>query len=222
VVVATLATMLAAGCGGDDSQDAPEIRKGAVLYRDALDNNADKWLVVPGKVFFRDRAYQWNDVPRCCATSLPDAELGVRMPAGVAASVDVQMRGGAALRGVTCREVGGAERDAWYELGIDGRRALVRRMTKDAPPKVLAARDGAVPNGRTVRLTGRCVPDGDQLALSVVLDGREAATATDSDPVSGKPSTVGVFAYRRPDSKGSADLTFDNFEIRTATTAGGS
>jgi hypothetical protein len=218
VVAAVTAVVLAAGCGGgDDGHAAPQVTEGAVVYRDALDSNAGKWLVAPGKAFFSGRAYVWNDVPPSCANALPDAELRSKLPDGVATSVDVRMRDGAALRGVTCRESGVEERNAWYELGIDGRRALVRRLKRGAPPKVLASAEAPVENGRNVRLTGRCVPDGDGLSLGVLVDGRQVASARDDDPVEGAPSTIAVFAYKRPDSKGPANLTWNDFAIRSAT-----
>ena len=139
-------------------------------------------------------------------------------------SVDTTVTRGAALRTVTCRELGTPEElQDWYELGIDGRRALIRRMTIDGPPKVFKAVDAPVENGRPARITGQCVPDGKKLVLALALDGREVARATDDESLAaernGFRGTFGVHAYRRPDSDGPADVTWDAFEVRTAALA---
>jgi hypothetical protein len=96
-------------------------------------------------------------------------------------------------------------------------------MTMAGPPRVLKAVDAPVENGRTVRITGQCVPDGKKLVLALALDGREVVRATDGKPLpaerAGAHGTFGVHAYRRPDSDGPADMTWDAFTVRTASLA---
>ena len=79
--------------------------------------------------------------------SLPDALLAKPIPAGLAISVAVEVRDGDALRVLVCREQGPRDElpTDWYELGVDGRQALIRRMAATAPPKVLARKDGRGP-----------------------------------------------------------------------------
>ena len=226
LIIAALATLPAAGCGDDDeeSTDAQSVAEGDVVYRDALDDNSGGWLPEDDLVYFRGGRWVWRKVPDGGAAALPDALLEKSIPAGLSVSAEVTMDAGAALRGVNCRELGPRDEPAqdWYELGIDGRRALIRRMKADSPPKVLTSTDAPVPNGRTVRVTGQCVPDGEGgLVLALQLDGREVARATDTDPLSatrdGVEGTTAIFAYARPDSDGPANLTWDNFSVRNAT-----
>lgn len=231
IPIKATAAALAAGalltaCGDEDKQatapDKTAIEDGAVVYSDSFDNNRNGWLTVEKLVFMRKGEYHWLETPEGGGNSLPDTMLEEPLPAGVATSIDVEMTSGAALRGLTCREVetgAEGERTDWYELGIDGRRALVRRMAATEPPKVLASAEVPIANGERVRLTARCVPDGESVVLSLSTDGREVVRATDADGISGKPGTVAVFGYARPDSDGPANMVWDDFEVRAATLA---
>ncbi len=221
-------TALVAGCGGDDESagaakpksEAASFKAGAVVFKDAFEakGNKDGWLVVDGLVSIEKGRYVWLEMPEDGASSLPDTMLEREIPAGIAASVDVEMTGGSALRGLTCREAGEADREAWYELGVDGERAQIRKMRSDAPPKLLETADAPLPVGRNVRLTAHCVPDAQgNLVLALSTDGKELVRATDPDPVEGAPATVALFGYARPDSDGPANVVWDNFELRAAT-----
>jgi class 3 adenylate cyclase len=88
--------------------------------------------------------------------------------------------------------------------------------------EVLAS--AVVPNGKRVRLTAQCVPDGDRgLVLALQVDGKEVARARDTKPLpastGGLDATPSLRAYPRPDSKALADLAWDDFEVRKATVA---
>jgi hypothetical protein len=225
VAAATLTTAVAiAGCGGggDKAQTARKVsvKAGKVLFSDAFDDSANHngWLTVDRLVKIEKGRYLWSKLPEDGGSSLPDSELKLKLPDGVAASVDVEMTTGSALRGLTCREAGGKDRSAWYELGVDGQRAQIRKMHAGAAPTVLQAVAAPIANGRNVRLTANCVPDANgDLILSLSTDGREVVRTVDDQPVVGEPSTVAVFGYARPDSKGPADMVWDDFEIRAAT-----
>ena len=226
-IAAVLAAGVATGCGDDDSGSdgaaTRTIQPGAVFFEDALDANDNRWLEVEDQVYFEDGKYIWKQVPEGRGGA-SGPELDKPAPEGLSISVDTSVTRGAGLRTVTCRELGTPEElQDWYELGIDGRRALIRRMTVNGPPKVLKAVDTPVESGRTVRLSGHCVPDGDKLVLALALDGREVARATDDDPLpakrGGADGTFGMHAYRRPDSDGPTDMTWDTFEVRTASIA---
>jgi hypothetical protein len=203
------------------------VREGAVVFRDALDDNHGGWLLVDKLVLFRHGVYEWRGVPPARAASFADAALKRPIPSGVSISVSVTMREGAALRGVACRELGAPDEPLpqdWYELGIDGRRALVRRMRPQSAPKVLKTAAAPVADGRPVRLTGQCVPDGDGgLVLALRLDGREVVRARDAHPLparrGGVAGTPAIFAYARPDTDRPPTLDWDNFELRSATLA---
>jgi len=221
------AACLAGGCGGSKSSDA-KVTQGAVVYRDALDDNHGNWFT-NGQMRFDRGLYLWqapaageNKSP----VSLPDALLSKPIPAGLAISATVEVQDGDALRVLACREQGprDAEPTEWYELGIDGRQALIRRMAATGPPKVLAREKVAVPNGKRVRLTGQCVPDGDRgLVLALQVDGNEVVRARDSKPLPASPggldATPSIRAYTRPDSKIAAAIAWDDFEVRKATVA---
>jgi hypothetical protein len=228
-IAAVLAAGVAIGCGDEDpaANAAAEqaIRPGDVFFEDALDDNANGWLEVEDVVYFEGGKYVWEQIPEGQGgSSGSNAANENPAPEGLSISVDTNVTRGAALRTVTCRELGTLdELQDWYELGIDGRRALIRRMTINGPPKVLKAVDAPVENGRTARITGHCVPDGKKLVLALALDGREIARATDNNPLpavrDGFRGTFGLHAYRRPDSDGSADMTWDAFEVRSASLA---
>lgn len=226
-VAGLAALLLAAGCGSDEDNSRPadpaaSVRDARVLLTDAFDDNAARWLAVPKLVYMKGGEYVWLETPEGGGDSLPDTELDLDMPPGVTASIDVEMTAGAALRGLTCREAemeDAGDRSDWYELGIDGRRALIRRMASAAPPEVLASADLPVANAQRVRLTARCVPDGERLLLTLSVDGDEVVRAYDDEPVSGEPGTVAVFGYARPDSDGPANMIWDDFELREATLA---
>ena len=226
--LAAVAAASLAGCGGggDDSTKPVAVKTGAVVYQDAFDDNQGDWFVDKRHLTVDGGRYQWrglvsegdND-----PVSLPTALLSKSIPAGLAISAAVEVRDGAALRVLVCREQGPRDAlpTAWYELGIDGRQALIRRMSVTAPPKVLARKELSVPNGRRVRMTGQCVPDGDGgLALALRVDDREVARATDTKPLPASPggldATPSLRAYARPDSPGPAEVIWDDFEIRSA------
>jgi hypothetical protein len=228
-IAAVLAAGMATGCGGEEpaanAAGKQAIQPGAVFFEDALDDNANGWLEVDKLVHFDGGKYVWKQIPDGQGGgSGADKAFEDPAPDGLSISVDANVTRGAALRTVTCRELGTPEElQDWYELGIDGRRALIRRMTVNGPPKVLKAVDAPVENRRSVRITGHCVPDGKKLVLALALDGREVARVTDNKPLpaarDGLRGTFGLHAYRRPDSDGPADMTWDAFDVRTATLA---
>src|SRR3954451_4503124 len=174
---------LAAGCGGDDNAGkAPAVRDGAGVYRDALRDNHGGWVLDKEKHFtFVDGAYQWRNIAgNNSPVVLPDKLLEHPIPQGLAVSVDVQVAKGEALRVVDCRELGPADGQPtdWYELGVDGRQAIIRRIAKGAPPKVLARNGLSIPTGRRVRLTAHCVPDAKgNLVLALKVDGKPVGSA---------------------------------------------
>jgi hypothetical protein len=219
---ALAATTLAAGCGGSGA-GKEKVEPGAVVYHDALNDNGGSWVLLKGKMFFAGGRYRWNLAPGKNPAAVPDALLAKHIPAGLAVSAAVETSGGAALRAVACREVGPRDQEAqaWYELGIDGRQALIRRMAIDGPPKVLARTSLSVPNGRRVRLTAECVPArGDALALVLLLDGRQVLRTTDTKPLpaarDGVEASPSLRAYPRPDSPSPAVVQWDDFEVRAA------
>jgi hypothetical protein len=227
-IAVVLAAGVAGGCGDDDDRAATAkqaIRPGDVFFQDALDDNVNGWFEVDKLVYFEGGKYVWKQIPDGQGGGSGSERANEDAPdESVSISVDTNVTRGAALRAVTCRELGTPEElQDWYELGIDGRRAMIRRMTMNGPPNVLKAVDAPVANGRDVRITGQCVPDGDKLVLALALDGREVARVTDDKPLpaerGGFRGTFGIHAYRRPDSQGPAEMTWDAFEARTASLA---
>jgi hypothetical protein len=220
-----LATALAAGCGGGKTEDA-KVREGAVVFRDALKDNSAGWLLDEehGMVFTGGR-YQWRAIPAGISpAALPDDLLSKPIPKGVSVSVATQVSNGDALRVVDCRELGPSDQppEDWYELGVDGKQALIRRMNAKRQPKLLARKPLAIPNGQRVRMTGQCVPDADGgLVLALKVNGREVARAHESEPLpaarGGIPGMPGIRAYTRPDSPTPATIIWDGFELRSAT-----
>jgi hypothetical protein len=216
-----LVSLLLVGCGSQVPTNP--VRDGAVLYRDALRNNHGSW-VVGGGAFFADGRYHWRRLGPG-VDAMPDALPRSQIPAGVATSVGLEVTEGAALSVLTCRTLGpvAAPPQDWYELGVDGRWAMIRRMAERTPPRVLARAKVPVANGRHVRLTAACVDDGNGLVLTLRLDGREVVRARDGDPLpptrDGLPGTVDLRAYPRPDSRGPASITWDDFEVRSASLA---
>jgi hypothetical protein len=220
-----VAATLAAGCGGGKADAPPAVREGAVVYRDALRDNRGGWFVQKGQMSFQGERYLWRDIPTGVSPAAgPDVLLQQQIPKGLSVSVGVEVDKGAALRVIDCRELGPRDKPVqdWYELGIDGRQALIRRMAADAPPRVLARRALATPNGKRVRLTGQCVPDAHgRLVLALEVDGRQVARARDAEPLpasrDGIDGTPGIRAYARPDSPGPASVAWQDFEVRSAT-----
>ena len=98
-----------AGCGGGSSSKPQRVTEGAVVYRDGLDDNGGGWLLVDKLVRFRKGVYEWQEVPRGGASAASDVMLRKPIPAGLAVSVVTELRAGAALRAVTCRETGPRE-----------------------------------------------------------------------------------------------------------------
>jgi hypothetical protein len=219
-----VATALVAGCGGDKAKDT-KVREGSVVYRDALKDNRGGWVLAEGHLSFEGGRYQWREIPTGISpVAGPDELLKQPIPTGVSISVAVSVSKGSALRVVDCRELGPADAPLqdWYELGIDGRQALIRRMAVAKPPKVLGRSKLSVPNGKRVRMTGQCVPDADGgLVLALKVDGRQVVRAHDPKPLpaarDGHDGTPAIRAYTRPDSPGPASLTWDGFELRSAT-----
>ena len=222
------AVCVLAGCGGggdDGASKVTRVKEGAIVYSDALKDNQGDWLVdETHKIAFRNGRYQWLDLP-------PDKQpvagasklLSRHIPEGLAASVRVSVEDGAALRALTCREIGPRDElpREWYELGVDGRQALIRRMSLSAAPKVLARVEKSVPNGKKVRLTGQCVPDKKGgLVLALRLDGEQVAQARDAKPLpavqDGLEATPGIRAYARPDTSAPADVAWTDYEVRSA------
>lgn len=228
-LVATLgAVCVVAGCGGggdDGASEVTKVQEGAVVYSDALKDNQGGWFVEDGKMVFEGGRYQWLDLPPGIRpASAPDKLLEEHIPEGLIVSASVEVSDGAALRVLTCREVGPRDQEAqaWYELGIDGRQALIRRMSLSAPPKVLARVEKAVPNGKSVRLTGQCVPDKKGgLELALQLDGKQVVRARDGKPLpavqDGVEATPALRAYARPDTPHPADIAWTDFQVRSAT-----
>ena len=217
-----------AGCGGGDdggTAKVANVKEGAVVYRDALKNNDGGWFVEDGKMDFEGGRYQWRDLPPGVRpAAAPDKLLSQHIPEGLTVSASVEVSDGAALRVLTCREVGPRDEEAkaWYELGIDGRQALIRRMSISAPPKVLARVEKPVPNGRVVRLSGQCVPDADGgLVLALQIDGERVVQARDAKPLpavqDGVEASAAIRAYARPDTPQPADLAWTDFQVRAAT-----
>jgi hypothetical protein len=206
---------LAASCGGS-SKSIPAGADGPVVFRDSLADNHNGWIDVP-QTPHRGGRWDWNDVPGNAAVmAAPDALGRMKLPAAVSVAVNVEMRRGAALRVISCHEYGTAQTfPGAYELGIDGRRALIRELKLNNPPRVLAAKTLPVPNGRRTHLVARCIPDGGAVALTLLVDGKVVVQARAKHPLPN--GVVGLHAFARPDSKGPADLTWDDFVVRRAT-----
>ena len=213
----TVAAACVAGTGcGDGSTAIPAGADGPVVFQDSLADDSSGWFeheMAP----HRDGRWEWDALPAPGVKGAPDALPAARTPEAVSVAVDVTMREGAGLRAVACRQGPPAENgfEGAYELGIDGRRALIRKIKVNEPPLVLAAKDLPVSNGKRARLVGRCLPDDEGLALTLVVDGKVVAQARDARP---RPNgTAGLHAYPRPDSPGEASLTWDEFVVRKAT-----
>jgi len=227
LVAALGAVCVVAGCGGggdDGASKVTKVQEGAVVYRDALKDNQDGWSVNEGKMDFEGGAYRWREVPpgeRPAATS--DKMLSQHIPEGLAVSANVTVEDGAALRALACREIGPRDEEprAWYELGVDGRQALIRRMSAKAPPKILARVEKSVPNDQVVRLSGQCVPDGKGgLVLALRVDGKQVLQARDAKPLpavqDGVEASPSIRAYARPDTSVPVNVVWTDFEVRSA------
>jgi hypothetical protein len=214
VLVAGLCA-LAAGCGSG-SESIPTGTDGAVIFRDSLADNQNGWIDV-AQTPHRNGRWDWNDVPRdTIVMASPDTFKHIKLPSAVSVGVNVEMRHGAALRVISCHEYGTPSTvEGAYELGIDGRRALIREIKLNNPPRVLAAKSLPVANGRRTRLVARCIPDGNAVALTLLVDGTVVAQARAAHAL--PAGIVGLHAVARPDSPGKADLTWDDFVVRRAT-----
>jgi hypothetical protein len=206
----------ATGCGGDKKGEAiPQGVDGTVIFRDALDNNRNGWLQVP-QTPFRGGVYVWNDVPFKEVGSAPDTLAGRRLPPGVDVGVRVEQREGAALRTITCRESGqnGTTHHVAYQLGVDGRQAIIRLWHEvGQPAKVLARKPLALPNGRTVALDARCLEQANgAVALTLRVDGKTAVQATDDKPLPN--GDVALHAIARADTDAPPALAWDEFVVR--------
>jgi hypothetical protein len=214
IVLAAGLCALAVGCG-DGSKSIPVGSDGAVIFRDSLADNHNGWLALR-LTPHRNGRWDWNDLPHGIVMADPDALHHTKLPAAVSVAVNVEMRHGAALRAISCHEYGTPSTvEGTYELGIDGRRALIRELKLNNPPRVLAAKSLPVANGRRVRLVARCIPDGTAVALTLLVDGKVIIQARAEHPL--PAGIVGLHAVARPDSAGSADLTWDDFVVRNAT-----
>lgn len=211
LAIVTALTGVAPGCGSG-AENLPAGADGRVVLRDALDDNRNGWIDHPAAPF-RNGEWEWNDIPVDGPEVGPNTLLG-KEPEAVSVNVSVTMRQGNAFRAVTCRYESRDDRFVHgYELGIDGRRALIRKAKEGAPVRVLARHDIAVANSRKVRITGRCIPDGKALVLSLLVDGKVVTQARDDDPFP-TGGTSGLAANPQPDSAGSADLAWDDFVVR--------
>jgi hypothetical protein len=228
LVAALGAVCVVAGCGGggdDGASKVTKVKEGPVVYSDALKDNQGGWAVNEGKMDFEGGHYQWLNLgPKTQPVSTPDRLLARHIPEGLTMSANVEVSEGAALRALACREIGPRDQEprAWYELGIDGRQALIRRLSLSAAPKVLARAKHSVPNGKAVRLTGHCVPDKQHgLVLALRVDGKQVVSARDDKPLpavaDGVEATPSLRAYARPDTPSPADITWTDFEVRSAT-----
>jgi hypothetical protein len=218
--LAALAVAGLAGCGGGNHKAIPQGVDGAVIFRDALDDNHNGWLDAP-QAPFRGGVWVWNDVPPANVSAAPDALRAKPLPAGVAVTVRVNQRRGAALRMVSCRESGAnrTHQHAAYQLGIDGRQALIRLWREvGEPPQVLARKPLAIANGRTVTLNGRCVPQGSGIALTLLVDGKVAAQSSQDKALAN--GDVGLHATARADTTVPPSLTWDDFAVRAVKPAG--
>ena len=216
--LATLAlTGTVAACGGDDkkSDAVPQGVDGRVIFRDALDNNHNGWLQVR-QTPFAGGVYVWKDVPTANVASAPDALAGKRLPPSVGVGVRVEQRQGAALRTIACRESGqdGTPHHVAYELGVDGRQALIRLWHEAGQPtKVLARKRLALANGKAVALNARCVQQSDgTVALTLRVDGKTAVQAMDDKPLPN--GDIGLHAIARADTDGAPTLAWDDFVVR--------
>src|SRR5205807_10510982 len=132
--------------------------------------------------------------PRGGAMASPDELPQAKVPTAVSVAVNVGMRQGAALRVISCHEYGPATTfGGAYELGIDGRRALIRELKLKNPPRVLAVKPLPVANGRRVRLVARCIPDGKAVALTLLVDGKVVVQARAAHPL--PAGIVGLHAF---------------------------
>lgn len=219
----TLATTAAlagvtTGCGGGkESAAIPQGVEGRVIFSDSLDDNHNGWLEVK-QTPFRDGEYVWNGLPPdVVAESAPDALAGKRLPSGVEVRVGVEQREGAALRMVACRESGeqGTGDHAAYQLGVDGRQALIRLWHEaGSPPKVLARRPLALPNGKAVALEARCLEQSDgSLALTLRVDGKSVLQATEDKPLPNGGVTIAATARADTDTK--PTLAWNEFVVRS-------
>jgi hypothetical protein len=216
--LATLAlagTLAACGSDGKKSDAVPQGVDGRVIFRDALDNNDNGWLQVP-QTPFDGGLYVWKDVPTASVGSAPDALAGKRLPRSVGVGVRVEQRHGAALRTIACRESGqdGTPHHVAYELGVDGRQALIRLWHEvGQPAKVLARKSLALPNGKAVALDARCLeqPNG-AVALTLRVDGKTAVQAMEDKPLPN--GDVGLHAIARADTDGPPTLAWDDFVVR--------
>jgi hypothetical protein len=217
--IATLALAgSAAACGDDGKKSAavPQGVDGQVIFRDALDNNRNGWLQVP-QTPFRGGVYIWNDMPQQLdVASAPDTLRGKQLPPGVSVKVRVEQRQGAALRMIACRESGedGTSHHVAYELGVDGRQALIRRWHEHGqPPQVLAHKPLSVANGNAVTLNARCLTLADgKVALTLRVDGKTAVQATDDHPL--PDGGIALHAIARADTDQAPTLAWDDFGLR--------
>ena len=117
---------------------------------------------------------------------------------------------------IACRESGedGTKDHAAYQLGIDGRQALIRIWYEvGQPPKVLARKPLDQPNGKAARLTARCVPAPDgAVALTLLVDGKPAVQTTHDAALPN--GAVALHAGARGDTDAPPSLAWDDFVVR--------
>lgn len=221
-----------AGCGKDSGTTSAVavVEAGEVVLADPLTDNENGWFDNGNEMTFSEGQYVWRrPLTQVGATSGADALAPDMIPASVQASATVNVVTGASTRGILCRSSnagGGDLADKGYELLIDGRRALIRRLEPRTAPEVLARADHSTPNGTPVRLTAQCVEDGGGgLLLALLVDGTEVLRTTVGDPLpatgdAAAPVFSGdIRAYTRPDSKEPVELIWSDWELRAASLA---
>jgi hypothetical protein len=209
-------------CGSEKQHAAiPQGVGGHVIFSDPLDNNRNGWLEVH-QTPFRGGTYLWIDVPRDNVASAPDKLAGKSLPSGVQIGVRVEQRQGAALRMIACRESGqdGTTKHAAYQLGVDGRQALIRLWHEvGQPAKVLARKPLTLPNGRVVALDARCLEESNgSVALTLRVDGKTVVQATDDGPLPN--GEVALHATARSDTDRAPTLAWDDFVVRSLSAGG--
>jgi hypothetical protein len=209
-------------CGSDKQHTViPQGVGGRVIFSDPLDKNRNGWLEVP-QTPFRGGVYVWNDVPQGTVASAPDKLAGKPLPSSVEVGARVEQRQGAALRMVACRESGqdGTPKHAAYQLGVDGRQALIRLWHEiGQPPRILARKPLTLPNGRVVALDARCLEESSgAVALTLRIDGKTAVQAADNKPLPN--GGVALDATARGDTSRPPTLAWDHFVVRSLSAGG--
>lgn len=228
-----VAAVAAAGCGGTSAPAAPDEAKvivpGPIVYQDPLTDNRGGWFTFEDKVVFKDGKYSVLTPPLDRAPSGgfsgADALAPDKIPPNIQTSVTVTASRGDALRGLTCRAFSPSQDQGpveAYELMVDGRLAMIRRLVRDQQPRVLAKQEHAIPKDVPVRLSAQCVEgDGGGLVMVLKVDGTEVVRATDPSPLPATREAGPVYSgdlryYTRADSQEPALLVWTDYEVRSA------